>query len=212
MITVKFLINDKIFEYAMKFTQTFNPDNNKVVFILETNLLNKYFSNLKGLVENDKDVPSDVEVEQKNSNTAFISFSPGPESNVQKNEENSGGYFKVAIDSRKLKSINKVLNKFTRCALKKELSTTEFVPLNGYPEENLKEEIIGALKGKRKLCILRDYDEYLNMQDKELFVFHQYILEYGTNEYVDAVLLIRNGNFKKLRELYSDKLVLTDWN
>lgn len=197
----------------MKFTQTFNPDNNKVVFIFETNLLNRYFPNLKGLVENDKDVPSDIEVEQRNSNTALISFSPGPESgNVQKTESNGGGAYRIAIDSRKVESINKVLNKFTRCALKKELSTTEFVPLTGYPEENLKEEIIGALKGKRKLCILRDYDEYLNMQDKELYVFHQYILEYGTNEYVDAVLYIRNGKLSKLRELYSDRLVLTDWN
>lgn len=196
----------------MKFTQTFNPDNNKVVFILETNLLNRYFPNLKGLVENDKDVPSDIEVEQRNSNTALISFSPGPESNIQKNESGGAGSFRIAIDSRKVDSINKVLNKFTRCALKKELSTTEFVPLKGYPEENLKEEIILALKGKRKLCILRDYDEYLNMQEKELYIFHQYILEYGTNEYVDAVLYIRNGNFKKLRELYTDKLVLTNWN
>ncbi len=196
----------------MKFTQTFNPDNNRVVFILETNLLTRYFPNLKGLVENDKDVPSDIEVEQRNSNTALISFSPGPETSVQKSEVNGGGSYRVAIDSRKVESINRVLNKFTRCALKKELSTTEFVPLHGYPEENLKEEIIGAVKGKRKLCILQDYEEYLNMQDKELYIFHQYILEYGTNEYVDAVLYIRNGNFKKLRELYSDKLVLTDWN
>ena len=197
----------------MKFTQTFNPDNNKVVFILETNLLNRYFPNLKGLVENDKDVPSDIEVEQRNSNTALISFSPGPESGkVQKEDQGGGSSYRIAIDSRKVESINRVLNKFTRCALKKELSTTEFVPLEGYPEENLKEEIISALKGKRKLCILKDYDEYLSMQEKGLYVFHQYILEYGTNEYIDAVLFIRNGNFKKLRDLYSDKLVLTDWD
>ena len=197
----------------MKFSQTFNPDNNKVVFILETNLLTRYFPNLKGLVENDKDVPSDIEVEQRNSNTALISFSPGPESgsSVQKLGDNSGSY-RIAIDSRKVESINRVLSKFTRCALKKELMSTEFVPLEGYPEENLKEEIISALKGKRKLCILKDYEEYLNMQEKELYLFHQYILEYGTNEYVDAILYIRNGNFKKLRELYNDKLVLTDWN
>lgn len=197
----------------MKFTQTFNPDNNKVVFIIETNLLSRYFPNLKGLVENDKDIPSDVEVVQRNSNTALISFSPGPETSVKKNEVPDGSNsYRIAIDSRKVESINRVLNKFTRCALKKELATTEFVPLTGYPEENLKEEIIGALKGKRKLCILRDYEEYLNMQDKELYIFHQYILEYDTNEYIDAVLFIRNGNFDKLRELYNDKLVLTDWN
>lgn len=196
----------------MKFTQTFNPDNNKVVFIIETNLLNRYFPNLKGLVENDKDVPSDIEVVQRNSNTALISFSPGPESNIQKSETGGSGAFRIAIDSRKVDSINKVLNKFTRCALKKELSTTEFVPLKGYPEENLKEEIILALKGKRKLCILKDYDEYLNMQEKDMYVFHQYILEYGTNEYIDAILFIHNGNMKKLKELYGDKLVLTDWN
>ena len=195
----------------MKFTQTFNPDSNKVVFILETNLLNRYFPNLKGLVESDKNVPSDIEVEQKNSNTALIAFSPGPESTQQKTEGSNSSY-RIAIDSRKVDSINRVLNKFTRCALKKELQTTEFVPLKGYPEENLKEEIIGALKGKRKLCILKDYDEYLSMQEKSLYIFHQYILEYGTNEYVDAVLYIRNGNLKKLRELYGDKLVLTDWN
>ena len=197
----------------MRFTQTFNPDNNKVVFILETNLLLRYFPNLKGLVENDKDIPSDVEVEQKNSTTAVISFSPGPESNVQKVDSgNNTGSFKIAIDSKRIEGINRVLNKFTRCALKKELSTTEFIPLSGYSEENLSNEIIDALKGKRKLCILKDYSEYLESQEKNVYVFNQYILEYGTNEYVDAVLYIRNKNFKKLRELYSDKLVLTDWN
>lgn len=198
----------------MKFTQTFNPDNNKVVFILETNLLIRYFPNLKGLVENDKDVPSDIEVEQRNSNTALISFSPGPESgsSVQKMGDKDSNSYRIAIDSRKVESINRVLNKFTRCALKKELMSTEFVPLQGYPEDNLKEEIVAALKGKRKLCILKDYNEYLSMQEKEQYLFHQYILEYGTNEYVNAILYIRNGNMKKLRELYNDKLVLTDWN
>lgn len=207
-----FLIDE--IKCTMKFTQTFNPDNNKVVFILETNLLNRYFPNLKGLVESDKDVPSDIEVVQRNSNTALISFSPGPESgNVQKTEQSNGtGSYRIAIDSRKVDSINRVLNKFTRCALKKELSTTEFVPLEGYPEENLREEIVAAIKGKRRLCILKDYDEYLNMQKKEEYIFHQYILEYGTNEYADAVLYIRFGNLSKLRELYSDKLVLTNWN
>lgn len=197
----------------MKFTQTFNPENNKVVFILETNLLIRYFSNLKGLVESDKDVPSDIEVEQRNSNTALISFSPGPESGgVQKIGDKDSSSYRIAIDSKKVESINRVLNKFTRCALKKELMSTEFIPLKGYPEENLKEEIIAALKGKRRLCILKDYDEYLNMQEKEQYLFHQYILEYGTNEYIDAILYIRNGNIKKIRELYNDKLVLTDWN
>lgn len=195
----------------MKFTQTFNPDNNKIVFIFETNLLNRYFPNLKGLVENDKDVPSDTEVEQRNSNTALISFSPGPESgnNIQKD---GGGQYRVAIDSRKVDSINRVLSKFTRCALKKELMSTEFIPLEGYSEENMKSEIIEAVKGKRKLCILKDYNEYLSMQEKDLYIFHQHILEYGTDEYVNAVLYIRNGNIQKLRELYGDKLVLTDWN
>jgi hypothetical protein len=196
----------------MKLTPSFDYEEKKVLFIVETNLLNRYFANLEGLVKKELHiVQEDIAVTQRSSNVAVISFSVNSSGVSERERGESGKDVFIRIDGNTANKLHNVLNKFEKCALKKELSTTEFIPLTGYPIENLKEEILTCIEGKRKLCIIKDYQEYLDMEKTGKYIFHQSIVEYGTDEYADAVLFIRSGNFDKLKELYESKLVLTDW-
>ena len=195
----------------MKLTPSFDYEEKKILFIVETNLLNRYFANLEGLVKKELHIVQDIAVEQRSSNVAVISFSVGNSGVSERSHGESGKEVMIRIDGNTANKLHSVLHKFEKCALKKELNTTEFIPLDGYPVENLKEEILSCIKDKRRLCIIKDYQEYLNMEETGKYVFNQYVVEYDTDEYANAVLFIRNGDFDKLREIYESKLVLTDW-
>ena len=102
---------------------------------------------------------------------------------------------------------------FVRSGLRKELKTTEFIPLYGYSIENLSKEIIQAYKNGRNYCIVKDYDEYLNMVEKNEYKFHQYVLskELNKKDYMDVTLLIYNKNIEEVRNKFEKKLKLKNW-
>ena len=187
----------------------YNPVNGDLEFKIELNLFKNYFSNFEGLVKMDEELAKcNAKVRRLEPTVAVVAF-PVDKENIKKvNDETAS----VRFDNVEgLRALYNVLNSFTRVALKKELSTTEFIPLNGYPIESLQEDIKAAVKGKRKLCIIDEYSEYLRMQNENCLVYRQYVVDYGTSEYADAVLLLLEGNMSELKKIYSPKLVRTEW-
>lgn len=187
----------------------YNPINGDLEFTIELNLFKNYFSNFEGLIKMNEDLSKcNAKVRQVEPNKAVVAFPVDKDSIKRIND----GTASVRFDNvNGLRALYSVLNSFTRVALKKELKSTEFIPLNGYPVEDLKNDIHAAVKGKRKLCIIDEYDEYLRMQKENNLVYHQYIVDYGTSEYADDVLLILDGNMDELRKRYSSKLEKTEW-
>lgn len=189
----------------MKLQPGFNPEENRVTINVETNLLVKYYQNFVGLVKSTEGVPSGINVKRCGSNVAEVSFPVGDD--ARKTETG------VAIDSRKMEKIQDVINDFVNSALRHELKRTEFIPLTGYPLEDLQNDVKNASKAKRNLCIIGDYDEYLRMEKDRLYEFHQIILEHGTSEWADAILMILEGNkgLEELKKIYEPKLDFVCW-
>ena len=180
----------------MKFSHKINPESGEVVMTMETNLLKRYYLNLYGLIEKYKDSLQGLKIKKETDNKASLYFAPmvNPQKDV-------------------ITKLNKILNTFVNSGLKKELKTTEFIPLEGYSISNMQDEILNAVKGKRKLCIIKDYQEFLDSGTKKgNYMFHQYMIEYGTDEYYNAVILISGGDFDTLTKMYKPKLKLESWD
>ena len=187
----------------------YNPVNGNLEFTIELNLFKYYFDNFEGLIEMDEDLSKcNTQVRRVDINKAIVSI-PIKKEDIKTTGENSAIVRLEGVDV--IRSLYNILNSFTRVALKKELSKTEFIPLNGYSIDSLKVDVVSAVKGKRKLCIIDEYSEYLRMQKENSLVYNQYIIEYGTSEYADAVLLLIDGNLDELKKRYSSKLERTEW-
>lgn len=188
---------------CMKVNNDFDREKMEVVINIQCNLLKKYYPNFVGILEKNKDdIPKGFSVRQASSDTAKISF-PIPEGTTI---SKGGGSFAV-----NLMSLMDVINKFAGTALRYELEHTEFIPINGYPLEDLKKDIVASVKNKRNLCVLGDYAEYLSMEKEHKYQFHQVYVNYGTPEWADIVLMILEGDMEKMRELYTPKLEFTEW-
>lgn len=187
----------------------YNPTNGDLEFTIELNLFRNYFPNFEGLVlMNEELTKCKAKVRQIEPNKAIVAFPISKDSIKKVSEETATVRFDNVSG---LQALYSVLNSFTRVAIRKELKTTEFIPLNGYPVEDLQNDIKAAVKGKRKLCIIDDYSEYLQKQKDHNLVYHQYIVDYGTDEYANAVLMIIDGDLESLRKIYTPKLVKTEW-
>ena len=186
----------------------YNPEKRRITLSVETYLMMRYFNNFSGMVVDNPSVPKDTEVEWFNDRTAMITFPIDGGNSVVKVSDNK---MAIGINGDSMNVFQEIINSFLECALKKELRTTEFIPLHGYSKEELQKDIQGAVKNKRKLCVIKDFSEYKAMSDEKKYVFHQYIIEYGTHEYSEASILLFNGDLKKLQEMYEKKLVLEDW-
>jgi len=188
---------------CMKVENDFDREKMEVVINIQCNLFKKYYPNFVGILEKNKDdIPKGFSVRQASSDTAKISF-PIPEGTTI---AKGGGSFAV-----NLMSLMDVINKFAGTALRYELEHTEFIPINGYPLEDLKKDIVASVKNKRNLCILGEYAEYLSMEKEHKYQFHQVYVNYGTSDWADIVLMILEGDMGKMRELYTPKLEFTEW-
>lgn len=197
----------------MKLVPSFDPDKQRIVIMLECNLLDKYYNLFASLVLDSPDLPKGTEVEQDNNGSAVVSF---PMCDAEKkmtstSPENENSVQRIAIDQRKVEELNRIINVFMNEALKSELSMTEFLPLNGYDEESLKKDVRQAVKNKRIFCILKDYSEYLERTSSREYKFHQIIIEPGSEEYADIAISIYAGELDALRKKYEPKLTLVDW-
>ena len=154
-------------------TPSFNASNGNLEFTIELNLFNRYFPNFAGLVMMDEEMPTGCSVKQTKSNMAVVSLPIEDKDAIQHKE--GADFASVKAPAQSIMALQRILNNFVNVALRKELKTTEFIPLRGYPVESLQKDIVAAVKGKRKLCIIGDYQEYLDSNDKKVFEYHQCI-------------------------------------
>lgn len=193
----------------MKVTPGYDPNSRNITLELKTNLLKKYYNNFEGMVSSSQELPKGTTVKQKDIDVAIISFPVPKNASFKTNEKSGLGY--IAVDPQNIDVFGKVINKFVNAALRKEFRQTEFIPLSGYPIENLKDEIKEALKNKRNFCIIDTYENYLKLKELN-YVFQQAYVEFGTTEYSKTAILINKGDIEGLRAMWSDKLIANGWN
>lgn len=192
----------------MKLTNGFSPEEQRLTIKVESNLLKKYFNNFSGIINNHEGLPEGTRVEQKGVSSAEISFPIPKSTRINRIDDEQ---MSIVVNADDMNSITDAINDFINQALKYELKHTEFIPLNGYPVEDLKKDIQAAVQAKRDLCIIGEYSEYLKMQEERKYTYHQYIVKHGTIEYAEAALLIYEEKINELQDIYSSKLTLTDW-
>lgn len=175
---------------------------NAIAITLESPLLADYFPNFKSMIMGYKGGIPGLSVNKIGSKGAEIQLPVSSQKCVDVNDR----MVAYSLDPVFVEQ----LDFFDEFAIKKKLMSTEFIPLTGYDIEMMSEEVVEAVKAKRNLLFIKSFDEYKSMS-KSSYEFNQYELEYGTTEYVDAVIMIRNKDIKALRKLYSGKLECVNW-
>lgn len=197
----------------MKINTGMNGDNNNMYVNVSSPLLEKYYSNFTGMIKNDKRAPSDITIEKVGLNTVLVQFPISPEFIM--GEPKDG---KIAVTGEVAVSIEAIIditNRFTRVALKKILSTTEFCPIldfsGGYSFEELQEDVKIATKNKRDILVIDSYENYKSGTIGNKYEFNQYSIPYGTDEYCNFVLSVIRGDIRELQKEYKPKLAYSVW-
>jgi hypothetical protein len=122
-----------------------------------------------------------------------------------------GGVIDASNTEGPLKHIDSVINQFVNMAMDYKLRRTEFLPLKNYPVKDLIKDVKEALKNKRNLCIIDDYNNYKTATKMRTYEFNQKWVEYGTQEYFDVVTMLCNDLFDEFKEIYENELTKTVW-
>lgn len=189
----------------------FDPDQQKMMLSITSNLISRYYPNFVGMVKNGKGVPKDISIERREIDTAIVAFSID-KTQVQTEQVNENmSKSLVAVDRNLMNSIFHAIDRFINAGLRKELKSTEFLPLYGYDLEELKKDVKTAISNGRNFCIIKDYSEYLEQEKKHDYVYNQYMIKTDNPEYADVAILIESGNMKELRKIYKPKLEKVCW-
>ena len=200
----------------MNLNPGFDPEKRNFILILKVGFLDKYFYNLKGMIDNKKNLPENINVKKIGSNEVEISFPLFNDAEVVGNAISLNSEHKEKLDN-----LTETIHAFINSGMRKELRSYEFIPLKNYPLEDAFKDIQTAKENKRGYCIIGDYEEYLSNQKENKYDFHQYKIDYGSMEWADFVLETiakphtnkdqRNKIWKKVVEKYNQKLQLTAW-
>lgn len=214
----------------MKINPSYNPEENKFVVEITTDLLKDFFFNFRGMLLENTTVPKDIEVVRKSAKTAVVTFTVKKEEveSVGKSipssmlsemgkllgipSENIGGGRVFSSDEIKpFETVKGVIEDFVNKASIYKFRKTEFIPLTKYPIEDLKNDCIAAIKAKRDYCIVDDFEKYSKAMDDRTYKIRHFNIPYGTTEYVDVFLCIVSGNIDKLIDKYMPLLEDSKW-
>lgn len=109
------------------------------------------------------------------------------------------------------------LREFQSTAIGYMMAHSEFIPLEGYSFENLKEESTAALQANRRFVLIKNYDQYLSINPQTgTCKFDIKIIdpEENKDEYAAVYCILQKNPKEAQKELikkYSDQLVEDDW-
>lgn len=185
----------------------YDSNSKQMMIEFKNNLLENHFEVLEECVAENKSLgrlPSDLEVKNLYDGRCLITF------HIDIPDTKEGKRI-GKLPKNMTEKISAVIEKFRERAMKKEFMTTEFIPLTGYPLEELQKDIKEAIKNKRNFCVIDKYSEYLKFSKGETTKLKQKKVEFLSNEYSDAAIYIYEGNLKKLKEIYKNQLETVDW-
>lgn len=217
----------------MQIINAYDPENNRIVVTITSELFKKDYDEFNSLVSsliNPKD-GSRYKCERKSKDTAIITFnmnleledkssssllsSMKPSSIIGSEDSSLGTSMAAAFDPNDKTNpfivFIDTLQDFIKEVMVEKLKTTEFLPLEGYPEERLKEDLLEALTCRRNFCVVDTYESYLKGSSSRKYEFNQFSAEYGTSEWADISIMIHFGQFEEFRDIYSKKLERIDW-
>lgn len=201
----------------MKIQTSIDFSRKRLVISITSNLFTDYYPHFEGLVgkESGNKLPDKTEVMRQGKDTAMLSFPipMAPETVKGGDEDGDNQVQKIGVPMDLYNSVMGFIYLFTDKAIKNMDKTREYLPLKGYPEEELKNDVIKALESKRDLLIIDTYSAWINGMKTGERSFNQYLVRYKTqqSEYCDIVLMIMNGKFKEWRKKYKSQLTKVCW-
>lgn len=190
----------------------YNPTLKLMMVEYKCSHLKKHFQLMEESIKYKKSmglIPDDMEVKSLNDTKCVISFHIDIPENERVNTGDRLGKFSQSMTDK----LSSIIDDFIERAINAELKTSEFIPLSGISVETLKSDVIDAVKDKRDLVIVDTYNNCMKfILEKVTTIINQYRIPYMSEEYSDTVLYVYEGNIKKLRELYKDKLMTVDWS
>lgn len=206
----------------MKIIHSINLEKKRLELHIESNVFNEYFANFTGYAKTYPNLPKDMQIGRDGS-TVIISL-PIPILDFSSMNDVQEGIQRIGIEKESTKSLTEtvmtLISKFFWMANRHMNQTREFLPLFGYPEEELKNDVLTAMENKRNLLLIENYSDYLDFSSSEKspedyykVAFNQYLINYEDNksEYCDVVSMIQMGKFEEWREIYKPKLKYTEW-
>lgn len=191
----------------MKITTGMTEDG-KFCVTVSSRLLETYYPNFSGMISSDSNCPRDLSIERQDKNTAFLVFPVGEGAILNKSGD------RVGVDINGVKTLKDVLaitKRFSITAIRHQQRTLEYIPLKGYPLKELQKDVVAAVENKRSFVMIDTYDNWKENCQNPGKEFPQFVVPFGTNEYTNVFLMIRNGEFNKLKKEYKPKLKMMSW-
>ena len=190
----------------------YNPTLKLMLVEYKSSHLKKHFQLMEESVKYKKSlglIPNDLEVKSLDDTKCVISF----HIDIPENDRVNTGDKMSKLSKSMTDKLCMIIDDFIERAINAELKTSEFIPLSGISVETLKSDVVDAVKDKRDLVIVDTYNNCMKfILEKVTTIINQYRIPYMSEEYSDTVLYVYEGNIKKLRELYKDKLMTVDWS
>lgn len=190
----------------------YNPTLKLMLVEYKSSHLKKHFQLMEESVKYKKSlglIPNDLEIKSLDDTKCVISF----HIDIPDSERVNTGDKMSKLSKSMTDKLCMIIDDFIERAINAELETSEFIPLSGISVETLKSDVIDAVKDKRDLVIVDTYNNCMKfILEKVTTIINQYRIPYMSEEYSDVVLYVYEGNMKKLRELYKDKLMTVDWS
>lgn len=183
--------------------KTFYDDShNKIVIEYKNNLLRKYLDLFEELVKI-ANFPEDTVIESIESNKVSLSIPY-----VAPEKDRLDG--RTKIDEKLGRKIQSTLEAFAKKALNLETKDFEIIPLEGYPIENIKEDVQAAVKERRNFCVVDHMDSYTNFAKGKLSMT-QATFDYLSDEYCNIAVAANQGDLDEIYQICKNKLRNVDW-
>lgn len=202
-----------------EFSAAYDPKKKRFVFQYKSKFLQKYPAKFDSRLE---DLGDEVIIQKFSQDLSFCEISVPLEvssDNIHHQVNDEGektGLIKIGIDpesAEELKEYSEQIQKrifeFEKEIVMEETSGIEFIPLEGYPIEELQTDIMEALEKKRDFCVIDTMDSYLDFMNT--LSLNQAYYKYDSDMYYNIFLAIRSGNMDELRELTQKSLKRKDW-
>ena len=202
-----------------EFSAAYDPKKKRFVFQYKSKFLKKYPTKFDSRLG---DLGDEVMIQKYSEDKTFCEISVPLEvdsKNIHHQTNDEGektGMIKIGIDpesAEELREYSEQIQKrifdFEKEVVMEETSGIEFIPLEGYPVEDLQREIVEALEKKRDFCVIDTFDSYLNFINT--LSLNQAYYKYDTDMYYNIFLAIRGGDIDELKKLTQKSLKRKDW-
>lgn len=198
----------------IKISSSVDQGGQRMVVTVNTNLIDRYYPHLCGMLKVSKTCPRGIQVEKAAKDTAIITF-PIPKSNMGPIRNTPDGNSVVGIDASFLEPLLKELNRFASLSVRNMSKHVEFLPINdlsgGYSEEERRSDVVTAIKNKRDFLLLDSYKTYKEEVEAGRYQFKQVLVKYGTSDYADISIWIEKNNLEPLKKYFKDNAKVVNW-